>query len=744
MVHTRNQLTKMNSQENSERSEQTEQTQDDTVNNTVVETIPPRVTDGVQSTSSVVPTEQTSNNTDTRNSWFQRFELILTQMSQQMATKSDLDSKFASVANDIESRFEELSITIQKNISKDIQDQQQSMLGTINQKFDDLESKQQEIVQNMVTREEIEARFTKLETVQQQISTHVTNEITKQLQTRVVHEQKQIDKRFNALGHQLSVQLTQEVHQKLGSVTSEVESIKQTVKDLPVHIDDLTHDISNLRTEQETLKNSVTRITYQAENIVKDQQVKLNDFLQSTEAQINEKLETELGQVVQGVAEKVYERHGVSVRSIQQELSNVKAMIETGMTQMPQPTHTPNSDLPSEWTPSPGHKNTPENLTSTSRSQTQQSTPLHSQHHVEIGLPAPIRCSKSHESVVANLMLEDSLIKHHQFQVFIPENRTVHPVIFIKSFREVLPKSWSERQRIRFAAGYIQGEGALWALETSSYCNTFHEFESAFLSKFWSAGMQERLRNEVYNPRPFNVRKGNLRRYFEKYLNKTRFFDDPISHREVLRILKGKLPSHIRRELFNVPDYNLDEFLSTVDALDLIYEDDRGGPSYNDNINGQRNGGNANQLIPVRPPSNNQNFTANSRQGFVDRAPQQSPPAVYQGGGGGNYNRNTQNYNYNNGRGQDNRFHPGYQNHNRNTWRGQNRNASYSNDNNGNNSWRNGSGPPNNNNNGRNFPVAQITRDTQNTRQSGQNNSGIVITEVVEGSSQSMSTQTTN
>lgn len=208
--------------------------------------------------------------------------------------------------------------------------------------------------------------------------------------------------------------------------------------------------------------------------------------------------------------------------------------------------------------------------------------------------------------------LDESMIKHHKFQIFINEKRTVHPVIFLQSFRGLLPETWSEKRKIRFVVGYIQGEAGIWANEALQLYDTYGEFERAFLSTFWSPVVQERFRNEVYNPQPFDGRNGSLRRYFEKYLNKAKFFDDPLPHREVLRVLINKLPTRLRLQLANVQTYDLQSFLSMLDTLDLIFEDDRARHYNNGYGNGNRflNQYN-NHLIPVsqQPQAGNQNMS---------------------------------------------------------------------------------------------------------------------------------------
>lgn len=168
--------------------------------------------------------------------------------------------------------------------------------------------------------------------------------------------------------------------------------------------------------------------------------------------------------------------------------------------------------------------------------------------------------------------VDESFLRLRQFQYFTADKNSVHPVVFIKSFENVFPCTWTEREKIQYICGYIQGHASLWALDVIQSCATVADFERKFLDKHWSATVQERLRREVFSPEPFDYKRGTLRKYFEKYVDKTRYWTDPLSHRDLIRILKAQLPEDIQVKLINISEVDLEQFLVTLDAIDLIYE----------------------------------------------------------------------------------------------------------------------------------------------------------------------------
>lgn len=146
-------------------------------------------------------------------------------------------------------------------------------------------------------------------------------------------------------------------------------------------------------------------------------------------------------------------------------------------------------------------------------------------------------------------------------------------MIFIRSFRNALPRSWTDKQKINFIVGLLQAEASSWGSDAEEKYTNYEDFEAAFLNKFWSETIQEKIRKEILSPEPFHANNGNLRRYFEKYLQKGKHLNPELRQTEIIRALKNKLPKQLRMQLALVSDKDTEKFLETLDNLDLAQED---------------------------------------------------------------------------------------------------------------------------------------------------------------------------
>lgn len=593
MVKTRRQYSAMASEQNVSTPQQSEQTESDNMAASSIEQITPE-TD--KNTATSIPATyvnpQTENrSTDFQGDWLSKFEALLKIQihNLQTATKTEI--------NNLQMSMSQQQAAMNTQIFA-VNDQISALTEQTKQHLDRLEQQQTK------TQAEIE----KLESAQQQLHTRISQEVTEQLNRQMNRVEEIINSRFTTVQQKV-------VDEIMGTVEARMQDCQETIRTIPTTIDQLSQNLSELKIRQETIETTVERITTHAENIVKENQERVQQFLNNTEAELNDRIDSELSSVIKNVAEKVYEEHGTTVKALQEDLTAVKSMLasQTKTT----PTFPPVINVPQ--TPVPV-QNVANNIRfpDSQASMNSNMTPERQQNDYQ--LTTACELGRSGREMLPQIHttersqnrsgpdeLEDSMVKHHQFQVFINEKRTVHPVIFIQSFRGLLPENWSEKRKIRFVVGYIQGEAGIWANEAWQTCDTYAEFERAFLSTYWSPVVQERFRNEVYNPQPFDDRNGSLRRYFEKYLNKAKFFDDPLPYKEVLRVLINKLPTYLRLQLANVPTQNLEKFLAMLDTLDLIFDDDRGQRNFKINNNGYGNGNQYiqpfnNQLLSVGPP----------------------------------------------------------------------------------------------------------------------------------------------
>lgn len=586
-------------------------------------------------------------------------------------TAQILDNRITEQTHSLEKKLNEKTQELSTQFTV-FEKQSKELYDNLTQRCNSIEKRQVDMLQAMATKQNLDEKFNTVET---KISETVTQEVDTKVNKLYTDLNAQVKTAEEAVvNHVLNT-----VEAQLSDFSTDITLVKETVKTIPNTIDSLVRDVKNLKLENQALKATVGHIADTTDSQRHDDETQSH---QSSES-VRHIHDAEIENIVETVSNRLTAQNNVTVKTLQEEISQLKSMLPDDSSR--KSTHFNNNtpDADSSFNRSCSNDR-PQGETSASG----QNENLHNRMthnfqsvpHNSTGTPVPrivynnIDSSRSlsGDRSVATLLMEENLIKYHQFQTFKPEDKGSNPVVFIKGFRGVMPESWSERRKIRFVAGFLQGEGALWATDAIDYCETLQDFENAFLNKYWSAGVQERLRNEIYNPQPYNEKSGNLRRYFEKYLKKSKFLDMPLPPTEVLRIIKSKLPYHIRRALHPIQDRVVEDFLTSVDGLDLINEDERAfHNTYNSNIsrgnNNKRNHhSNAGQVAFVNTGGNQSGHGV--AMPFDRRQSSYAPPSQPQQqsavAGGGDAN-NFHQHNNNNGtfrRKKNHRFNPGYQN----------------------------------------------------------------------------------
>lgn len=435
--------------------------------------------------------------------------------------------------------------------------------------------------------------------------------------------------------------------EQMKAIQSEISEIKQVYHELPEKVANLSIDVQTLQTAHTSLKDEVQELTERfndfetkceerVDKYVNKQKKKIGNELQQwaqvKEQEISNEIDNKLQQalitindvVIQSKVDDGTMSTGPEQHSIQPNINSefhtyprnsAKGLLSNDDQQ--------ENSKPEETTPNMHRKlygNT-SNFSGTNTHTNEYNNKIYNQPYGN----GPVATFPGAVTTMPSVWIEESIVKHSQFQTFNADKKTTHPVIFIKSFRNTLPSMWTERQRIQFIISHLQGEASMWANEIIDKCISVEQFEKMFLAKYWSQAVQERLRMEVYSPERYNPKQGSLRRYFEKYINKTRYWDEPISNRDLIRILKLRLPGYIKDKLINVPESNMENYLSVIDAIDIAQEQERidrelgnsyRSPKKNENRNGYGNSPNGSKRNHDNHGGNGQQQNRNGQQYF--------------------------------------------------------------------------------------------------------------------------------
>lgn len=483
----------------------------------------------------------------------------------------------------------------------------------------------------------------------QKAQNEAKNELTQQisqLSSRVdelAKVRRQVELIPSIVKHQSEVQVkVNEIIQRQQTMSNEVSELKETQDKFPDQISKLDESINNIRDRQESVELQIAEFAS-----------KLEDVSLGKEERSRQQ-ENVAPFVKEDLHKLIDDRIKFTIDTLSEELSDNP--FKRGMDEVREPLENTRREIDSVR----GAVNFTNREFSLSRhnlpSRTNQ---FGNEHHNRDTISS--RCEVSEPVTVkrtySSTNMEEKMLKHRQFQIFNPDKRTVNPVVFMRSFRNALPKAWTDEQKISFVIGFIHGEGGMWANDVMYSCRTFEDFEQAFLAKYWSRGVQERLRQEVMYPEPFSFSRGTLRRYFEKYLNKCRYWDEPLPQKDVLNILKARLPKDVRKQLLHVPYDNIDDFFTVLDELDLINEDHEplGNRWHNDYSNNYCNNHNNDRSGNGRKwNSNNINQRSTQDQNYIGNTENQA-----NFGNVGNWKMNSNKFNRTN-----KRYNPTYSNQN--------------------------------------------------------------------------------
>lgn len=193
--------------------------------------------------------------------------------------------------------------------------------------------------------------------------------------------------------------------------------------------------------------------------------------------------------------------------------------------------------------------------------------------------------------------------------VFSPGGST-HPVDFIKKLTQALEDAEvPDHKKVDLAVNCLRGSALTWAMAKRNKFDTFSEFSSSFMQRYWdSEDERKTFRRIEYG----SYENGSRADYFLRLVNENNYLSQPLTEREIVKILIKHFDHNIRRGIINNGIDEVDEverYLRELDEMDRA-EDNR-DRNRNFNRTGFNNrvdnrGNNRNREIPRENNHNNQ------------------------------------------------------------------------------------------------------------------------------------------
>lgn len=130
-----------------------------------------------------------------------------------------------------------------------------------------------------------------------------------------------------------------------------------------------------------------------------------------------------------------------------------------------------------------------------------------------------------------SFVMENNLMKDVTIKAYNGSSRSgVHPIEFLNSVKEKLVRSNIQNgaDQVFYASQFLEGRAAsLYTVEKDSITN-FDEFERFIIDSFWSTGIQNRVRDEIFARRQYNSNNGEMLDHFINWVKKAKYLTPPI------------------------------------------------------------------------------------------------------------------------------------------------------------------------------------------------------------------------
>ncbi|XP_049809464.1 golgin subfamily A member 6-like protein 1 [Schistocerca nitens] len=145
------------------------------------------------------------------------------------------------------------------------------------------------------------------------------------------------------------------------------------------------------------------------------------------------------------------------------------------------------------------------------------------------------------ESKVITLMSNDNrCIQSNTGQKFRPKGG-LHPMIFMKWLKGVLPAHLKDSDKIQFAIDRMEGEAFTWGVRKKEGTTSYDQFEEEFLKKYWSKSHQCAAIEDLLHRKSLSTWRGTLREFAEHLWELNETLEQPLSDDVMISAIKRRL-----------------------------------------------------------------------------------------------------------------------------------------------------------------------------------------------------------
>ncbi|XP_049790391.1 trichohyalin-like [Schistocerca nitens] len=145
------------------------------------------------------------------------------------------------------------------------------------------------------------------------------------------------------------------------------------------------------------------------------------------------------------------------------------------------------------------------------------------------------------ESKVITLMSNDNrCIQSNTGQKFRPKGG-LHPRIFMKWLKGVLPAHLKDSDKIQFAIDRMEGEAFTWGVRKKEGTTSYDQFEEEFLKKYWSKSHQCAAIEDLLHRKSLSTWRGTLREFAEHLWELNETLEQPLSDDVMISAIKRRL-----------------------------------------------------------------------------------------------------------------------------------------------------------------------------------------------------------
>lgn len=206
-----------------------------------------------------------------------------------------------------------------------------------------------------------------------------------------------------------------------------------------------------------------------------------------------------------------------------------------------------------------------------------------------------------------------------------PGDKKFHPVDFIQHCQDSFLPGMSDTAKIKFVKRFLEGEALSWANQLNSNINTYSEFETSFLNKFWSSAEQSRIKTDFLNGPMYRDHMGDMKEFCTEQLKKLVHLTEPLDVITQIDALRRRLPNWIQKGLSYGPTDSVEKFLSFLGQINSYEERKSNLNQGSDRINWGMSSNKHKQFMPKY----NQNCNPQLISNFVPTYnPYVTPPFV--------------------------------------------------------------------------------------------------------------------